>query len=173
MAAFIAALAESGIVAKACEAVDIARRTAYEWREEHPAFAEAWDKALKIGITALEDEAARRAFLGTDKPLVHQGQKTPEFERDANGEIVYYERVVEIKVDGVTVERVEKVPKFKRDAKGGIVYQTMKEYSDTLAIFLLKAHAPEKYRENVHIEHAGSIDIPNRLIAGRRRTGGR
>lgn len=29
--------------------------------------------------------------------------------------------------------------------------------SDTLMIFLLKARRPEKYRENVKIEHAGSI----------------
>jgi hypothetical protein len=29
--------------------------------------------------------------------------------------------------------------------------------SDTLMIFLLKARRPEKYRENVKIEHAGSV----------------
>lgn len=29
--------------------------------------------------------------------------------------------------------------------------------SDTLAMFLLKARRPEKYRENVKIEHAGTI----------------
>jgi hypothetical protein len=36
---------------------------------------------------------------------------------------------------------------------------TITEYSDTLAIFLLKAHAPEKYRENSKIELAGQVAI--------------
>lgn len=33
-----------------------------------------------------------------------------------------------------------------------------KDGSDTLLIFLLKANRPEKYRENVKIEHAGSVN---------------
>jgi hypothetical protein len=32
------------------------------------------------------------------------------------------------------------------------------EKSDTLLIFLLKARAPEKYRENVHVKHDGRIE---------------
>lgn len=32
-----------------------------------------------------------------------------------------------------------------------------KDGSDTLLIFMLKANRPEKYRENVKIEHAGTI----------------
>lgn len=39
----------------------------------------------------------------------------------------------------------------------------IREYSDTLAIFLMKAHRPEKYREVVRNEHTGkdgdAIDI--------------
>lgn len=34
--------------------------------------------------------------------------------------------------------------------RGGV-----REYSDTLAIFLMKAHRPEKYRETVRQEHTG------------------
>lgn len=116
LAAFCTALAETCNVGKACKAVDIARQTAYRWREEMPAFAEAWDKAMKIGVTALEDEAHRRAFEGYDKPIVHQG----------------------------------------------VVMDTCKEYSDTLAIFLLKAHAPDKYRENVRQELVGDGGGPIR-----------
>lgn len=32
---------------------------------------------------------------------------------------------------------------------------TVRKYSDTLLIFLLKAHKPEKYRETVRNEHSG------------------
>lgn len=74
-AAFCAALAETGFVGKACRAVDISRRTAYQWREDDPDFAQQWDKCLKIGCTALEDEAQRRAFDGVDKPVFHGGQE--------------------------------------------------------------------------------------------------
>jgi hypothetical protein len=112
--AFCAALAETGIVGKACVAVDISRRTAYNWREDCPEFALAWDKALKIGVTALEDEAHRRAFDGTLEPVFHQG-----------------------------------------DECGAV-----RKYSDTLAIFLLKAHAPEKYRENTRMELTGANGGP-------------
>ena len=122
LTAFCAALAETCNVGKACKAVDISRVTAYKWRDEIPAFAEAWDKAMKIGVTALEDEAHRRAFEGYDKPIVHQG----------------------------------------------VVMDTCKEYSDTLAIFLLKAHAPDKYRENSRVDLTSSdgsmtpVDTPTR-----------
>lgn len=36
----------------------------------------------------------------------------------------------------------------------------VREYSDTLLVVLLKARAPEKYRENTKIEHAGSNGGP-------------
>lgn len=110
LAAFCAALTDTCNVGRACKAVDIARQTAYRWREEMPAFAEAWDKAMKVGLSALEDEAHRRAFEGVDEPIVHQG----------------------------------------------VVMDTKKAYSDTLAIFLLKAHAPEKYRENSKVDLTSS-----------------
>lgn len=113
LTAFCAALAETGIVGKACAAVDISRQTAYQWREQVPEFAEAWDKALRIGVSALEDEAHRRGFDGTLEPVFHQG------------------------------------------AECGAV----RKYSDTLAIFLLKAHNPEKYRENSRVELAGSVEL--------------
>jgi hypothetical protein len=117
LAAFCAALAETGMVSRACKAVDISRVTAYKWREEHPEFAEAWDKALKIGITALEDEAHRRAFSGWEEPVFHHGHQCGSIQK----------------------------------------------YSDTLAIFLLKAHAPQKYRDNYRMELTGADGGPVRI----------
>lgn len=114
LTAFCAALAETGIVARACKAVDISRVTAYEWRNEIPEFAAAWDKALAIGVTALEDEAHRRGFEGVDEGVYHQG----------------------------------------------VLVDTQRKYSDTLAIFLLKAHKPEKYRENSRMELTGANGGP-------------
>ena len=42
---------------------------------------------------------------------------------------------------------------------------SVRKYSDTLAIFLLKAHAPEKYRENIHAELTGAGGGPIALQA--------
>lgn len=45
-------------------------------------------------------------------------------------------------------------PVFYRGEKCGSV----REYSDTLLIFMLKAKRPLKFRDNVAIEHSGKID---------------
>jgi hypothetical protein len=65
-------------------------------------------------VTALEDEAHRRAFDGTLEPVFHQGDECG----------------------------------------------TVRKYSDTLAIFLLKAHAPDKYRESSRMELTGANGGP-------------
>lgn len=107
--AFLAVLAETGIVRRGLEAISISRSAAYKWRDEDADFAAAWDKALAIGIGALEDEAHRRAFEGTPE-LVLVG-------------------------DGDAAKPVE----------------VNRKYSDTLAIFLLKAHRPDRYRERSEV----------------------
>jgi len=111
--AFFAALAETANVTKACAAIAITRRTAYNWREADPEFAAGWDRAMKAAVLGLEDEAHRRAFEGLDKPVFYQGSECG----------------------------------------------AVREYSDTLAIFLLKAHNPEKYRENSKVELEANIRV--------------
>jgi hypothetical protein len=111
---FLSALEDSGRVDLACKAAGIARQTAYRHRQEDPEFAAQWDASKAVAIELLEDEAFRRAYEGTEKPV--------------------YQR-------GVLV--------------GGI-----QEYSDTLLIFLLKAHKPDKYRETVRQEHTGKDGEP-------------
>lgn len=43
--------------------------------------------------------------------------------------------------------------------QGGVNVGTIREYSDTLAIFLLKARRPEKFRDNVDIKHSGRVQL--------------
>lgn len=149
LTAFCAALAETGIVRRACEAIGCSRQQVYLWRREMPDFAADWDEALKIGITALEDEAHRRAFEGVDEPLTHKGQFT-YLREDVIGE------------DGqpvISEVTLEPVTRIRRDKDGKPMVATISKASDTLAIFLLKAHNPEKYRDNSRVEHAGSIEL--------------
>ncbi len=148
MTAFCAVLADTCNVGKACKAVEISRTTAWRWREEFEQFRDAWDKAMKIGLTGLEDEMHRRAFEGVDEPLVFQGQFTPVFEevRDEDGQLVLDD---------------EGQPKMQRarNPDGSPKVASVKRFSDTLAIFLAKAHAPEKYRDNSKVELAGSLNL--------------
>lgn len=148
LTAFCAALAETCNVGKACAAVGISRWTAYVWRRDMPDFATAWDEAMKAGLLSLEDEAHRRAFEGVDDPLSHQGRFTYLYRevKDAEGNVVRDE-------NGATV--MEPV----LDEHGEHKVAAVRKYSDTLAIFLLKAHNPEKYRENSKIELAGQLAV--------------
>ncbi|WP_416246399.1 terminase [Castellaniella sp.] len=148
LTAFCAALAEACNVGKACTAVGISRMTAYTWRKDMPDFAAAWDDAMKAGLLALEDEAHRRAFEGVDDPLTYQGQFTYLYrtKRDADGNPIRDEQ-------GMPVQE----PVL--DAAGNHKIAAVRKYSDTLAIFLLKAHNPEKYRDNARLELAGQLAV--------------
>lgn len=51
----------------------------------------------------------------------------------------------------------------------GVITDSYKEYSDTLAMFLLKAHRPDKYRERSDVNHTVDVGIAERLAQGRAR----
>lgn len=140
LTAFCAALAETCQVGKAAAAVGISRYTAYVWRKDDPEFAERWDDAMKAGLLTLEDEMHRRAVDGVAEPVLHQGQPTYLTEHYTDD-------------DGAPQVRV------RRDEHGQPIPMTLRKYSDTLAIFLAKAHAPDKYRENSKIEMSGSLAL--------------
>lgn len=110
---FLEALRELGQVAAACRAAGVGRSLAYLHRQDDPEFAEAWDDAVQSGLDHLEEEAARRAVKGVERPVFHKGQPVG----------------------------------------------TVKEYSDTLLIFLLKGGRPEKYRDNHKVELGGSVQV--------------
>lgn len=48
----------------------------------------------------------------------------------------------------------EAVERLEADA-----YERAKKMSDTLLIFLLKAHKPQMYRENIQQQHTGGVEI--------------
>ena len=56
--------------------------------------------------------------------------------------------------------------------QGGKQVGTVREYSDTLLIFLLKARRPEKFKERAAIEHDVTGRLAERLEAARKRVGG-
>jgi len=67
---FLLCLANGDSVKHACEISGIGRKTAYVWRAQDPEFAEAWDEATEAGVERLEDEAYRRALVGSDTLMI-------------------------------------------------------------------------------------------------------
>lgn len=139
LTAFCAALAETCQVAKAAAAVGISRYTAYNWRKNDPEFAARWDDAMRAGLLVLEDEMHRRAIDGVAEPVLHQGQPT-------------------YLVEYVTGEDGKPSARTKLDENGQPIPMTVRKYSDTLAIFLAKAHDP-KYRDNSKLELSGHLAL--------------
>jgi uncharacterized protein with ATP-grasp and redox domains len=106
---FLAQFCELANVTQAAKKARVGRRTVYDWLQTDIPFKKEYKKATKIAIGVLEDEAARRAISGTDKPIFYKGKKVA----------------------------------------------TVKEYSDTLLIVLLKAQKPKKYKDRFQGELTG------------------
>ena len=155
--AFLAVLAETGNVTKSAAAIGCGRSAVYEWYRNDPTFAARWDQAIKVAVLGMEDEVKRRAFEGVQEPLTHQGQFTYEYERDETGAVIFDEIEVEREVISKRGKEIKteiiRQPRLKMDG-GQPRVATVTKYSDTLAIFLLKAHDP-KYRENQRVELSG------------------
>jgi hypothetical protein len=97
------------------------------WRREDEAFAEQFAEARADAADNLEREAMRRAVQGVERPVIYRGEVASAW---VDGEGNY-------------------VPKGSPQA-AQLVPLAIREYSDTLLIFLLKAARPEKYRERRH-----------------------
>lgn len=133
---FLASLRETANIRASAEAAGVDRTTAYRRRDSDPAFAAAMAAALDDAVDSLELEARRRAYHGVRKPVIYQGE-----------------------VSGVWLDEAGR--RVSHDAPGArFVPLTLVEYSDTLMIFLLKAHRPEKYRENSRVEVGGVPGSP-------------
>lgn len=97
---FLSAMMVGKSVKDATKSVGLHIATPYRRRAADPVFAAAWREASNIGTEYLEEEAARRAYHGLNKPVFYQGEQCG----------------------------------------------TVREYSDTLLMFLLKKRDPT-YRD--------------------------
>jgi hypothetical protein len=130
--AFLSTLRATGNHSAACRAAHIDRSTPYEARDEDPGFAAAYQDALAEACDALEAEARRRAHDGVPEPVVYQGELCGQW-LDAEGRVV------------------------TRGTPGArLVPLTITRYSDSLLMFLLRGHRPERFRDRASIEHTGS-----------------
>lgn len=69
-ASFFDGLSESGIVSAACQKARISRKTVYQYKRENEEFARRWAEAEQLGLSVLEDVAAKRAIKSSDTLLI-------------------------------------------------------------------------------------------------------
>jgi hypothetical protein len=140
--AFLAAYERTGVVKAAAKAAKIAYKSHYNWLPD-PEYKTAFAEAEEVAIELLEAEAHRRAMYGVQEPVIYQGKLCFEPLRDP------------------------KTGQVKRDRKGRPLLSTtpltIPRKSDNLLMFLLKALAPEKYRDNVKVQRATAASAPPRV----------
>jgi hypothetical protein len=78
--AFIAALAEIGMVSAAAKAIGMSRKSAYTLRKRPGAesFAAAWDAALEQGRANALSTAIARVMTGVATPVFYRGRQIGE-----------------------------------------------------------------------------------------------
>ena len=88
---FLAALRQWPVMQHACDAVGVDRSTAWRAMQADKDFKAAVEDAMESGIDRAEQEAFRRAVVGFEEPVVHQGRLSYVYERyvDENGEEKY------------------------------------------------------------------------------------
>lgn len=81
---FIETLAKTGCVKDAAAAVGVTKTTAYRARKRIPDFAAAWETALAMARTDIEQVAWQRAVEGADVPIVHGGKVTDTYKKPSD-----------------------------------------------------------------------------------------
>jgi hypothetical protein len=142
---FLNIYAELGNISQACKAANICRASYHHcmkkesyivtWRGEEVEFTQAVKDAYEEAIDGMEAEALRRATVGTQELVLHQGKPVMVDQLDDKGK--------------PTGERVA---------------LTRTKVSDLLLIFLLKGARPKKYADHRTVEQTGSIEHVHRDI---------
>jgi hypothetical protein len=77
--AFIEALVETACFEEACRRVGMSDSSAYRLGLRHPAFAEACDAAIDVGLARLEQAAHSRSVRGVARPVFYKGEQVGEW----------------------------------------------------------------------------------------------
>ena len=102
--------------------------------------------------------AAAKAARVTRTTAYDERERSKEF-------AAAWKEAVEAAIEGMELEAHRRAVKgtLKPVFYKGDVCGKIREYSDTLLIFMLKAHKPEKYRDTV--EHSGSLAVATLSMA--------
>lgn len=134
--AFLSAFAQTGCVSRAADLAGCSRNSHYNWLKTDAEYAVAFEDAEMMVGDLLESEAMRRATEGIEEQVIHRGQPCFRY----------------VDEQGNDVDR--DAPNAKK------VPLTVRRYSDTLLIFLMKGRIPKRYGDWRRIEHSGPGGAP-------------
>jgi len=135
--AFLRALVlGGGSITKAAAICQLSREVHYIWKEKDALYRQELERAHNLSTERLEDEMLRRAFEGVRKPIFNGGKQAQMFAVDEEGN-----------------------PLKGPDGKYQSVPAVIREFSDTLLIFALKARKPDTYRERYEQRITGQVNV--------------
>ena len=144
---FLTALAQTGVLRAAAAHAGVSTTAVYNRRKTDDDFAAAYEQAIEDSIDLLDHEARHRALHGVEEPVVYQGQLTPVFERDEQGDIV--------------TSPVSGAPVQARNPDGTPKWLTVTKKSDSLLMFVLKGNRRRIYGDKTEVtgDAGGPIQI--------------
>lgn len=115
---------------------------------------EQFEKFLELLREVPNITRAARLLGLTPRAFRNHKEKNPEFSALWDEALEEAIERCEAEVHRRAFEGTEKPVTFQ-----GVITDTYREYSDTLAMFLLKAHRPDKYRERVDQNITGGLSL--------------
>ena len=137
--AFLAALREVPVLRAGCDATGVHRDTVHKARTADPEFDKAVEEAMEAGVDKAEQEAFRRAVVGFEEPVIHQGTLSLRYRVDEAGRPVLGE-------DGNPLPLL--------DAEGRPVPLTTRKHSDSLLSLVLKGRRKKVYADRTELTGA-------------------
>lgn len=137
--AFLAALREVPVLRHGCDVTGVERTTVQKARKADPAFDEAVEEAMEAGVDKAEQEAFRRAVVGFEEPVIHQGVLALRYQHDEQGRPLLDENNNPIPVV---------------DARGQPVPLTIRKHSDSLLSLVLKGRRKKVYADRTELTGA-------------------
>ena len=114
-----------------------------------------WMPAFLVALAKDPNVTAAAAAVRMNRQYVYEAREThPEFAKAWDDAIEQSVDILETEARRRAMHGVSR-PVYQ----GGALVDHVQEYSDELAIFLLKAHRPEKFRERVDVRHQGGVRI--------------
>jgi hypothetical protein len=152
---FLVNLERTGNVAGSARRAGLySAKAAYDLRKVDGDFLAAWDLAIEAHTDDCEAELTRRAF-GYEEPVVYQGQLTPVWARDENGDVIT-EAYSVMGADGHegTAHRAVQA----RDENGQLKWLTVTKFSDTLLLARVKAYRKRYATDRQEVVTSTAVD---------------
>ena len=152
---FLVNLARTGNVSGSARLAGLAGAApAYNLRKVDGDFLAAWDLAIEDHTDRCEQELTRRAF-GYEEPVVYQGQLTPVWARDEDGNVIT-EAYSVMGADGQegTAHRAVQA----RNTDGSLQWLTVTKFSDTLLLARVKAYRKRYATDRTEVVSSTAVD---------------